>query len=98
MSICTPSYRKGWKIWYASSEELAQEQAPAENMLDGKPETYWHSEWGNRKPKHPFVVVVDMGDIQSDITGIRQTPRKDRPNGRIRAIRVYARPQFFLAR
>lgn len=93
-----PLPRKGWRIWYASSEETVKEKAPAENMLDGKKNTFWHSDWDAAKGKHPFVVVVDMGEIKSGLTGIRYTGREDRPNGRVNQFRIYARPQFFLAK
>ena len=93
-----PLPAKAWKIWYASSEETNGESAAAERLIDGKPKTIWHSQWENGMPKPPHVVVVDMGDIQT-ISGIRLTQRTedDRP-GRAKQIRLYARPQFFLAK
>lgn len=93
-----PLPRKGWRIWYASSEERVKESASAERMIDGKRDTFWHSEWANNSGKHPYVLVIDMGEIQSGLTAVRYTGRTDRPNGRVNAFRIYARPQFFLAR
>lgn len=90
--------RKNWKIWYVSSEERKSENAVAENMLDGKPASYWHSQWSSNQAKHPFTVVIDIGQIESNLKGIRYTGRSDRANGRINQYRVFARPQFFLAR
>ena len=92
-----PLPRKGWKIWFADSEETASENGRAENLIDGKPETFWHSNWSGTIPQHPHVVVVDMGEIRT-VSGIEYQGRPSKFPGGIDALRIYARPQFFLPR
>ena len=93
-----PLPRKAWKIWYASSEETEAEAAAAERLIDGKSKTFWHSQWKNAQAKPPHIVVVDMGDIQT-VSGIRLTQRQDDgKSGQAKQVRIYARPQFFLAK
>ena len=87
-----------WAIWYVSSEETAQENAAAENLMDGDPGTFWHSEWGSRTARHPYTVVIDLGEIHEGIRGLRLTERADRTSGRVNQFRAYARPQFFLSK
>lgn len=93
-----PLPRGQWQVWYVSSEERVKELASAENMIDGKRDTFWHSEWAAGKDRHPYTVVIDLGEIKGGLSGIRYTPRSDRPNGRLNAFRVFARPQFFLSK
>ncbi len=91
-----PLPKKAWKIWFASSEETAGEDGRAENIIDGRPGSFWHTKWkGGANIPPPHVVVVDMGDIQT-VSGIRYTGRPEKFPGGVREFRVYARPQFFL--
>ena len=90
--------RKNWTIWYVSSEETREENALAENLLDGNPDTCWQSEQASKTGRPPHTVVIDMGEIQEGLRGIRYTGRADHPNGRVNQCRVYVRPQFFLSK
>jgi len=80
--------RKGWKIIYADSEENFAEGDPAENAIDGKPDTFWHTLWSAPHPSHPHTLVIDLGAEQT-ISGVRLLPRQDSPNGRIKDYRLY---------
>jgi beta-galactosidase len=80
--------RKGWKIVYADSEENFAEGDPADNAIDGKTDTFWHTLWSAPHPSHPHTLVVDIG-AEQEIAGVRLLPRQDSPNGRIKDYRLY---------
>ncbi|GAB4144804.1 MAG: beta-galactosidase [Planctomycetota bacterium] len=86
--------RTGWKVAYADSEELAAENGSADLALDGRPETFWHTEWQAEKPPHPHRLVVDLGAIR-EVGGIAVLPRQDSDHGRISGYLVYASPKPF---
>jgi len=75
----------GAKVVHADSQDPKN---PASNALDGDPETFWHTEWGDREPGLPHEIIIDLGkDIGLD--GIVYTPRQDMSNGRIAKYEVY---------
>jgi signal transduction histidine kinase len=83
--------REGWKIAYADSEEREREDGSAENVLDGNPETFWHTQWGSSSPNHPHHLVLDLGKPCA-IAGLRYLPRPDHGKGvggRIKNYRIY---------
>ncbi len=82
--------RTGWKIAYADSEEYEREDGSAENVLDGKPETYWHTQWSRSSTTHPHHLVLDLGKSET-FAGFRYLPRPGDGNvgGRIKDYRVY---------
>ncbi|ERJ58157.1 discoidin domain-containing protein [Sphingobacterium paucimobilis] len=49
----------GWTI-VASSEETVSEQAPATNLLDGNPRTYWRTKVSGTAVKYPHYVIIDL--------------------------------------
>ena len=83
--------KAGWKILWVDSEEVSAEAGYADNMLDGQPNTHWHTAYGNNKTTpYPHRVVIDLGETTS-IGGIRYLARSgdnSRP-GRIKSYRVY---------
>ena len=79
---------QGWKVVYADSEENFAEGDLAENAIDGKPDTFWHTLWSAPHPSHPHTLVIDFG-AEKDIAGVRLLPRQDSPNGRIKDYRLY---------
>ena len=89
-----PYSKKDWKIWFANSEELSAEDGKAENLIDGKSKTFWHSVWSHIPTKFPHVIVIDTGSIET-VGGIRYTGREGNKGG-AKELKVYARPQFFL--
>lgn len=81
--------RKGWSIAYASSEEWMGEDGEARNVLDGQPNTIWHTKWKYASPSHPHYMVIDLGR-QLPVSGLRILPRQDgSSNGRIKDFRIY---------
>lgn len=68
--------RKGWRC-RASSEEPSggpYEPGYAYFMLDGKPETHWHTQYTGFKPDYPHWFVVDARE-QVEADGFLLTPR-----------------------
>ena len=86
--------RTNWKTAFANSEELVAENGSADNLFDLQPTTYWHTRWQGTAPKHPHLVVLDLGSSQT-LTGLRLQPRQDMANGRIKDCRVYLSKEPF---
>lgn len=76
------------KVTYADSEELDDENGSALHVLDGQPDTIWHTAYSDRAAPMPHVLVFDLGSRQR-ITGIRYLPRLDGPNGRIKEYAIF---------
>jgi beta-galactosidase len=81
--------RSKWKVIYTDSEELYAEDGCADNVLDGDPETIWHTEWGAAKPPHPHRLVIDLGETVQ-FSSLLYLPRQGgtRP-GMIRGFKLY---------
>jgi beta-galactosidase len=86
--------RGGWKILYADSEELLAEDGSGDNVLDGRPESFWHTRWDGAKEPLPHHLVIDLGE-ERVLGGFTYLPRQDQPNGRVGEFRFYARPDPF---
>lgn len=86
--------REQWSVVYADSHETQGEAAQAGLVMDNQPTTYWHTKWQGDNPKHPHMIVLDLGKVQK-LSGFRYLPRQDRENGRIRDYEVYASPKPF---
>lgn len=86
-----------WQILYADSEETAKENGSADNLVDGKENTAWHTEYSGDAPaKQPHTVVIDLGEIQN-LGAIVLVQRRDpKVPGRVKEFKLYTRPQFFL--
>ncbi|MCB1125217.1 MAG: discoidin domain-containing protein, partial [Verrucomicrobiae bacterium] len=63
-----------------------------ENVLDGNPNTIWHTPWGNTEPPHPHSLFLDLGEPRR-ISGLHLLPRQDSSNGRFKEVAVYASAQ-----
>jgi len=83
-----PLPRQSWRVAHASSEERVAENGLADNILDGKPETYWHTRWRGEATPPPHVVILDLG-ASVEIGAARLLPRPDMSNGRIRDGRIH---------
>lgn len=64
-----PAYDKStWNIQDFSSEE-AQGEGPDNGraifVLDGNPDTFWHSQWQGASPGPPHYLTVDMGEVKT---------------------------------
>ncbi len=86
--------REDWTVIYADSQEMVGASAQAVLPLDNQPTAYWPPQWQGANPKHPHMIVIDLGKAQK-ILGFNYQPRQDRENGRIKDYKVYASPQAF---
>ena len=84
--------KANWKIFWASSEETNNLPGAAENVLDGQPATFWHTE----PEGYPHRLVIDLGESRS-LRGIRYLPRSGgaTESGRIKDYRVYVNEKPF---
>lgn len=51
-----------WKLLSFTSDESPNIAA---NVIDGKTNTIWHTQWKAAKPAHPHTIVVDMNEVKS---------------------------------
>jgi len=86
--------RNAWKLIYADSEEVLAEDASADRILDGRPETFWHTRWDGAKEPLPHHIVIDLGK-DYEVAGLRYLPRQDQINGRIGDYRIYTSVRGF---
>ena len=61
---------------------------PASNALDGNPDTFWHTNWGQNAPQYPHQLVIDMRSPQA-VSAISYLPRQDMSNGRIAKFAIF---------
>ena len=80
--------RSKWRIAYVDSEETAQEDSRAENLLDGDIETIWHSVWSLEHTSNPHRIVIDLG-ANTTAAGVRLTPRQGEHPAKTKAFKVY---------
>jgi hypothetical protein len=83
--------RDAWQVTYVSSEELVGENGAALNVLDGNPDTIWHTEWSTGALPHELV--IDLG-ARFAIDAFRHLPRPYagktwQTNGRIKDYEFY---------
>lgn len=74
-----------FSINYVSSE--LPEGGPARNLLDGNPNTYWHSMRGVTVASYPHDIRIDMG-VERKLKGITYQGAP-MPEGRIKDYEVY---------
>lgn len=79
----------GWNLVSADSQETAAENGAGRNAFDGKPNTFWHTQWSSNATSYPHDLVVDLGGSFS-VSQLRYLPRQDASaNGRIGGYEVY---------
>lgn len=84
--------RTGWKI--TVSGETASDGGGKNAIIDGKNNTYWHSNWGGNgaagdaSKKLPQFFQVDLGSPQT-FRSIMYVPRADLNNGTVYSFKVY---------
>ncbi|WP_289006902.1 glycoside hydrolase family 2 TIM barrel-domain containing protein [Parabacteroides sp.] len=69
------------EVIYASSEEV--DGGDAKNLVDGDPNTIWHSMYSVTVAKYPHWVDLDAGEEKA-IKGFIYMPRQDSNNGNIK--------------
>ena len=78
--------KKGWKVFNVNS---SMPDSRPWKAIDGKPKTFWHTEWKPKKPKHPHRLCVDFGK-ELEIHGFSYLTRQDKTiNGTINEFEFY---------
>ncbi|MGS2761644.1 discoidin domain-containing protein [Sinomicrobium sp. M5D2P9] len=54
--------KSNWQVTGFSSEETVNEDGAVINILDGSPQTYWHSRWNTNTAGYPHFLTVDTGE------------------------------------
>ena len=88
MDYSFPLYinKTGWKVISDDSQHSGNEASKA---IDGKNDTFWHTEWGSNETKHPHQIIIDMVKIY-EVTAITYLARQDgTANGMVKAYEVY---------
>jgi len=86
-----PQYRlsnNDLKIVSVSSEETNGENSEAKNIIDGKPETFWRTQYKDQKTSFPHSVVIDLGKVY-DLDGFSYLGRQNSPKGWIKDFELY---------
>ena len=73
------------KVIFASSQENGSEDAS--HLVDGDPNTYWHSMYSVTVAQYPHWVDLDINDTK-EIKGFTYLPRQDSGNGNIKNYRI----------
>lgn len=71
--------KERWSVRAGSSQPREGEP---EFAIDGKPETFWHSQYTGMSPGHPHVIELDLGRVEK-LKGFKYLPRQGMANGRI---------------
>lgn len=72
--------RSKWKVIDVSSEEPGDGARGL--ILDGKPETFWHSKWRENQADLPHYLIIDM-NTEVEILGVEIMRRLDNVDTRI---------------
>jgi hypothetical protein len=82
--------REGWKVDGAHDLKSARRPVPAK-LIDGDPESWWHTQWLGGIPQHPHDLFFDLGASQI-VTGLQYLPAKIvNNNGMIRDYELHSR-------
>ena len=73
------------EVIYASSVE--SDEGDAKHLVDGNPNTYWHTMYSVTVANYPHWVVFDAGSTKS-LKGFTYLPRQDNRNGNIKTYKV----------
>lgn len=58
------------------------------SLIDGRSDTYWHTEWHEPAAQYPHHVVIGLG-VDSELRGFAITPRQGRASSRVRKLAFY---------
>lgn len=58
------------------------------SLIDGRSDTFWHSQWRGPVAQYPHEVTIDLG-VDSELRGFTITPRQARTSSRVRKIAFY---------
>jgi len=76
-------------VWTIIESSLSQNGYPAVNILDGNPNSYWHSSWTNTNIGHPHHVTIKTSESSVTASGISILPRPESGSaGKIKAFTI----------
>ncbi|MBS1705641.1 MAG: discoidin domain-containing protein [Armatimonadetes bacterium] len=79
--------KKEWKVLSADSSQ-GDEGSP-QAVIDGDPETIWHTQYSPKVDKYPHQIVIDFGS-ELKLSAFQYLPRQDGgTNGRVKGYEVY---------
>jgi beta-galactosidase len=78
--------RGKWKVLEVSSYEPGEGEPV--HVLDGDPDTFWHSRWSGEAAQPPHFLVLDLAK-ELNVGAVVYTPRRGNSNGNIRDYEVY---------
>jgi hypothetical protein len=73
------------KVINVDSEAVGYE---CSNVIDGNPDTIWHTEWEGNPPGYPHQITIELEE-NIEIKGLTYLPRQDMSNGWIAEYKVY---------
>ena len=91
LSMITSLFREPTTLQRLEAKVTASSEQPgyeAVNAIDNRPDSLWHTAWGDNAPRHPHELVVDL-HVQHTIRGLVYQPRSDMSNGRIAGFSIY---------
>ncbi len=78
--------KSAWKVISVDSQQGGNEASLA---IDGKFDTFWHTQWGDVEPSCPHTLIVDMGQTYN-VTAFTYLARQDgNQNGMVKAYEFY---------
>jgi hypothetical protein len=78
-----------WTVKYVDSEETSAENGRANRAFDNSGQTFWHTQYTDKKPAYPHELQIDLGGTY-DIEGLRYLPRQDKDaNGMVAKYEFY---------
>ena len=80
-----PSLLSSARLTMTDSESPGHE---ARNVMDGNPDTIWHTPWGDNAPSYPHEFRIELPESH-EIRGFTYLPRQDMANGWINKYEVY---------
>ena len=95
-----PIDQKGWTVKADSEEkngETSAKSGPASCMIDGNPDTYWHSQYtdkpnhkldANQIPSYPHFITLTMPE-ETTFKSFSYDPRAADANGNIKGYELY---------
>jgi hypothetical protein len=80
-----PSLLSNARLTMTDSEAPGHE---ARNVIDGNPDSIWHTPWGENAPAYPHEFQIELPE-SLEIKGFTYLPRQDMSNGWINKYEVY---------
>ncbi len=76
------------RAWKATASSFQRGEGDPQHVLDGDPNTFWHSQYSPAKPGLPHTLTIDMA-APLNVKAVLLTPRADGSNGRIADYELY---------